>query len=415
MKRICAAAFGILTLSLFLGACVQLITPKPDLPPAATATVHVIPPRPIKTSVPNANATRRATSTRKASATITESSTPTASFTITSTSTSTFTLTPSPTPSATITVTATITLSPTAFYGAVPTLFPMSIVAMRHGSYPGSEIKLDEELAEGANYRRYYVYYLSQGLKIYALLTVPDGEMPADGWPGIIFNHGYIPPSEYRTTERYINYVDRLARQGYVVFRIDYRGHGNSEGTAQGAYGDPGYEVDVLNAIASLKRYPLVNPNKIGMWGHSMGGYLTLRSMVISHDVKVGVIWAGVVGSYADILEKWPNGLSDEQAISRKWMDDWPTEFGTPDENPAFWNSISANNYLADLSGPIQLHYGTNDEEVPPQFSETLASEINQADGNVEIYAYPGDNHNLSNYFNPAMDRTIEFFDSILK
>jgi dipeptidyl aminopeptidase/acylaminoacyl peptidase len=244
---------------------------------------------------------------------------------------------------------------------------------------------------------------------------VPNGNMPEGGWPGIVFNHGYIPPDEYRTTERYIAYVDRLARSGYVIFRIDYRGHGHSQGDPQGAYGDPGYEADVLNAIASLKRFPQVNPEKIGMWGHSMGGYLTLRAMVISKDVKAGVIWSGVVAPYPDILYKWPAGPSVPPANSRKWMQDWPAEYGTPEQNPAFWASISANSYLADLSGPIQLHYGTGDEDVPPEFSETLSREIGDIGGNVEIYAYPGDDHNLSNYFNLAMDRTIEFFDTYLK
>lgn len=291
----------------------------------------------------------------------------------------------------------------------------MSIVAMRRGTYPGSEIMLDEELDAGANYRRYYVYYMSQGLKIYGLLTVPDEAMPADGWPGIVFNHGYIPPDQYRTTELYVAYVDRLARRGYVVFRIDYRGHGNSEGDPQGAYGDPGYQVDVLNAIASLKRHPQVNPNRIGMWGHSMGGYLTLRSMVISRDIKAGVIWAGVVAPYIDLLYHWPQGPSIPPANSRKWMDEWPAQFGWPEENPDFWNAISANSYLEDLSGPLQLHYGTDDEDVPPAFSDILANQVRAAGGSVDNYPYPGDNHNISNYFNLAMDRTIEFFDSILK
>ena len=286
---------------------------------------------------------------------------------------------------------------------------------MRQGSYPGSEIVVDQGLDAGANYQRNYVYYRSQGLKIYALLTVPDGKMPSGGWPGIVFNHGYIPPAEYHTTVNYVNYVDRLARSGYVVFRIDYRGHGHSEGAAQGAYGDPGYEVDVLNAVASLKRYPLVNPQKIGMWGHSMGGYLALRDMVISKDIKVGVIWSGVVAAYPDLLYNWPIGPRIPPANSRKWMDDWPAQFGTPEENPAFWDSISANSYLADLSGPLQLHYGTSDEEVPPAFSEKLAEQVRAVGKAVEIYVYLGDDHNLSSYFDLAMDRTIAFFDAVLK
>ena len=162
---------------------------------------------------------------------------------------------------------------------------------MRMTPYPGSDITIEQELARGANYRRYYASYLSQGLKIYALLTIPDGEQPATGWPAIVFNHGYIPPAQYRTTERYVAYVDWLARSGYIVFRIDYRGNDRSEGVASGAYGSPGYTVDVLNAVASLKRFPQANPNRIGMWGHSMGGFLTLRAMVISPDIKAGVIW----------------------------------------------------------------------------------------------------------------------------
>src|SRR5512137_645210 len=195
---------------------------------------------------------------------------------------------PSPAPSATPTSTLTATLAPTP----TPTYHPMAIPALRQLDYPGSDIVIERELESGVNYDRFYASYLSEGLKIYGLLTVPHGEMPKDGWPAIVFNHGYIPPDVYRTTERYIAYVDEIAKAGYVVFRIDYRGHDASEGEATGAYGNPGYEIDVLNAVASIKQLPEVNPDKIGMWGHSMGGYLTLRTMVISKDVKVGVIWA---------------------------------------------------------------------------------------------------------------------------
>jgi dipeptidyl aminopeptidase/acylaminoacyl peptidase len=292
----------------------------------------------------------------------------------------------------------------------------MSIAAMRLGEYPGSDITIVKELPIGYNYRRYYAYYLSQGLKIYALLTVPNGEMPVGGWPGIVFNHGYIPPEVYRTTERYIEYVNKLASNGYVVFRIDYRGHDQSEGVAEGAYGDPGYEVDVLNALASLKRYPKVNPQKIGMWGHSMGGYLTLRAMVIDKTIKAGVIWAGVVASYPDLVYKWRRDRpSTPPANARRWRDVWIEQFGTPEENPAFWDSISSNSYLADLSGPLQLHHGTKDEEVPLAFSQTLVDQVQEAGGSVELYMYENDNHNISGFFSTAMQRTISFFDQYLK
>ncbi len=58
---------------------------------------------------------------------------------------------------------------------------------------------------------------------------------------------------------------------------------------------------------------------------------------------------------------------------------------------------------------------GTGDEEVPIKFSQDLYQEVLAAGKTVEYYEYPGDNHNLSNYFNLAMQRTIEFFDRYLK
>jgi uncharacterized protein len=324
------------------------------------------------------------------------------------------TFTPSRTPAPTSTVTPTPTITPTA----TPTPHPMNIDGMRALTYPGSDIFIERELTASVNYRRYYAYYYSEGLKIYALLTIPNGEMPADGWPAIVFNHGYIPPDVYRTTERYIAYVDRLASSGYVVFRIDYRGHDQSEGEATGAYGHPGYTADVINAVAALKQHPDVNPEKIGMWGHSMGGFLTLRAMVISGDVKAGVIWAGVVASYPDMLCCWRRAGNFTPSPSSRgygWRAGWLEQYGSPETNPDFWASVSANSYLADLSGPVQLHHGTNDIDVPYQFSINLSKEIEAAGGTVELYTYTNDNHNISNYFTTAMNRSIKFFDQYLK
>ena len=226
--------------------------------------------------------------------------------------------TPLPPLVATSTPPSTSTPVPTA----TPTLHPLQIEAMRARKYPGSDITIEKTLDPGENYSRYYVSYLSEGLKIYALMTVPKGEKPPTGWPVIIFNHGYIPPEIYRTTERYVAYVDAIARSGYIVFRSDYRGHDQSEGEARGAYGYPDYTVDVLNALASMERYPDADPKRIGMWGHSMGGYITLRSMVISKDIRAGVIWGGVVGSYPDLLTKWRRGPNAEAAPTpspRSW------------------------------------------------------------------------------------------------
>ena len=305
--------------------------------------------------------------------------------------------------------------------GLVNQLHPLSIESLRQGEYPGSEITIEQTLPPGSNYQRYIASYRSEGLKIYALLTVPIGIKPETGWPVIIFNHGYIPPAQYRTTERYIAYTDAFSRNGYIVFRSDYRGHGNSEGQASGGYGSNGYTIDILNAVASVKKHPDADPNRIGMWGHSMGGHITLRNMVVNQDVKAGVIWAGVVASYPDLLNNWRRRTTPSPSTNptpsnrRSWRNELVTLYGEPETNPEFWNSISANSYLTDISGPVQIHHGTSDSSVPVMFSEKLDEQLKSVGKSSELYIYQGDDHNLSRSFSLAMQRSVQFFDTHVK
>jgi len=325
---------------------------------------------------------------------------------------------PSPTPTATATATPTPTFTPTPEH-------PLMIEVMRRQAYPGSELVIEQTLEPGENYDRYIASYLSEGNRIYALLTVPWGAPPPTGWPVIVFNHGYVPPDEYRTTARYVQYVDYFARSGYIVFRSDYRGHGDSEGVAEGPYSNPGYTIDVLNGMESVITLPAADPNRVGMWGHSMGGYITLRAMVVSSRPRAGVIWGGVVAPYPDLFARGlvptptpdPAGPTPTATATRRsrWRGGLTALYGSPEENPAFWASISANSYLAGISGPLQLHHAYDDETVPYQASELLYAEMQAAGRPVELYLYENDTHDIDNNFYTAMRRSLEFFDRTVK
>ncbi len=301
-------------------------------------------------------------------------------------------------------------------------LDPLTIEAMGNASYPGSDLTIEETLASTSTYNQYIASYKSEGLKIYGLLTVPLGPRPTDGWPSIIFNHGYIPPEIYRTTERYVAYVDYFARNGYIVFKPDYRGNGKSEGEPEGAYYSKAYATDVLNALSSIKKYKDVNPTRIGMWGHSMGGNITLRNIVVNlKDIKVAVIWGGVVGTYDDLMNNWNRKVayvpsSRELALRNRSRSNLIQKYGNLAENPDFWHSIDPNYYLSDINTPVQLHAGLSDEEVPWQFSQGLYGRLKMAKKQTEFYTYEGADHNISGEaFGIAMQRSLTFFDKYLK
>lgn len=323
-------------------------------------------------------------------------------------STATFTEPSSPTP--------TSTPSPT------PTPpHPLSIEYLRVQSYNADQLYITRTYPPYWNYERHIASYYSEGLRLDGYLTIPRGEMPETGWPVIIFNHGWIQPEYYQSTERYVAYVDTFASHGYIVYRPDYRGHADSEGIARGAYGTPDYTIDVLNAVAAIKTFSDADPERIGMWGHSLGGYITLRAMVVDGDIKAGVIWGGVVAPYEDIFNLWwfanttPTPNANGEIVHRGWRGRLYEAYGSPEENPDFWTSISANSFLEDLSGPIQLHHATTDETVPYVLSEILYEQILDVGGIVELYAYPGDDHNIANGFSLAMQRSLNFFDLYVK
>jgi len=96
----------------------------------------------------------------------------------------------------------------------------LTIPYLRSRQYTGKLGNL-EKYSENGSYTSYLTSYDSDGLRINGLITIPKDEKPEDGWPAIVFVHGYIPPQDYQTTKNYESYVDYLAKNGFVVFKID--------------------------------------------------------------------------------------------------------------------------------------------------------------------------------------------------
>jgi dipeptidyl aminopeptidase/acylaminoacyl peptidase len=301
---------------------------------------------------------------------------------------------------------------------------PISVDYLRTLDVKADGPSIEQELEDGSNYKRYIASYYSEGNKIYGLLTVPKEEMPNGGFSAIVFCHGYIPPQQYVTTQGYAAYVDELARNGFVVFKIDYRGNGNSEGDPTGSYFSSGYTIDAISALRSLQKFEKVNPQKIGIWGHSMAGNLVLRAMEVTPDFKAGVIWSGAVYSYKDFATYGINDSSyvhrpetQKQGAQQKDREVSPeiqkirTDPKSINFEDPFWTTISLTKNLKYLKSPLQINQAVNDPVVNIGYSRDLADALKANGNKYEFYEYDGGGHNIvSPYFETAMQRTVSFF-----
>lgn len=299
-----------------------------------------------------------------------------------------------------------------------PTPYPfydMTIPYFREQTF-SSKLAPLEEVSSNDNYISYITSFTSSDLKVNGWLTQPKREKPEGGWPAIVFIHGYLPPRTYQTLgQPYSTYVDYLARNGFVVFKIDLRGHGDSEGEPGGAYYSPDYVTDALNAYTALQGSDFVNPGKVGMWGHSMAGNVLMRTVAAQPEIPAVVIWAGAGFTYTDLATYRITDASFDpsQASSNrlKRREELRKLYGDPDLSKPFWQQLTPTSYLGDLQGAIQLHHAVDDDVVDVRYSRDLNTLLDKTSVEHELYEYPSGGHNISGAsFTEAMDRTVVFF-----
>lgn len=286
---------------------------------------------------------------------------------------------------------------------------PVSLQTLMEKNYDGRALKLENVLEENAAYTRYRISYKSGELTISGIMNIPKGEGP---FPVLILNHGYIDPAVYTNGRGLRREQDYLARKGYVVVHPDYRNHAFSDKDPENDLNFRlGYTEDVINAIFAVKNFdnPIFDKNNIGVLGHSMGGGVALNMMVVQPDlVKAVVLFAPVSADQWDNFERW---TKTRAALAEKIV----ATYGTAEENPEFWQNISAENFFGNVKSPVMIHHGTVDSDVPLAWSDKLADNLRKHNVELHYYTYLGEPHEFVGAWSLVMERTAEFFDQQLR
>jgi dipeptidyl aminopeptidase/acylaminoacyl peptidase len=170
--------------------------------------------------------------------------------------------------------------------------------------------------------------------------------------------------------------------------------------------------IDVLNLIALVRAQagqpgPLeqADGSRIGLWGHSMGGGISTRVMTVAPDVDAVLLYGAMSGDEQKNYERILNVFSDgERGLE---------ELSAPAE--AF-QRISPINYLGGVEAAVSIHHGSNDSEVPLEWSIDLCDRLTQLGKSVECFTYEGQPHTFIGDGDLLfIFRMVDFFNRQLK
>jgi dipeptidyl-peptidase-4 len=235
------------------------------------------------------------------------------------------------------------------------------------------------------------------GSKLYAMMIKPPGFDPSRKYPVLIDVYGGPQVQNVRNAweGREFLWLEVMAEKGYVIFRLDNRGSYNRGHAFEASIYHQLGKVELSDQLAGvnyLKSLAYVDSSRIGIWGWSYGGFMTLEAMVNAPDVfKAGVSVAPV--------SDWK--LYDT-IYTERYM-------GRPqDESEAYKNS-SPVNQLAGLKGKLMLAQGTGDDNVHfANTSAVLNALIAHGSYPDDVMIFPGRGHGISD--SPAR---IELFHRI--
>jgi dienelactone hydrolase len=294
-----------------------------------------------------------------------------------------------------------------------------TIEGLRARAYPGGTIQVRSVLTTTKDFTRHYVEYPSDGLTITGIMQVPPGPGP---FPVVILNHGYIPRDEYQPGADTWKAAQYLNRRGYLTIAPDFRSWGGSD--VANSFFSTGQVIDALNLISSLSSVPEADAERIGMWGHSMGGGVTTKAITIDPRIRAAVLYAPVSADDAQVLTRWgtgckggqPDGFAEECAGAEVLTSDIDEHlylaYRSALSDPQILHQASPINYFDAVVGPVQIHIGTADTTTPPEWSDAIYWALQQAGKEVEFYSYPEQGHTFEGeHWRLFMERVTEFFD----
>ena len=236
-----------------------------------------------------------------------------------------------------------------------------------------------ELLPPGMQYPQLMTIPAADGFPMPAQILKPKDFDPARRYPMIL--HVYGGPSAPTVTDSWQKetlFDNVLASKGYIAVAIDNRAATAISKTLENtlaASPGAGETADLVAGIRWLKSQPWIDGGRIGVWGWSGGGTVTLNLMTRSQEFKAGIAGAPV---------------TDWRFYDSKWGESF---LKLPQDNPAAYDGASLIPRARDLHGYLMLMYGTYDDNVHPQNEEAFMNALIAAGKPYQVELFPMRKH----------------------
>jgi len=227
---------------------------------------------------------------------------------------------------------------------------------------------------------------VGEGIEVDGWMIKPPDFDPAKKYP--LFVYVYGEPAGQTVQDRWggNNYLWHLmlAQRGYIVASFDNRGTPAPRGRAwrKSIYRQIGILASADQAAAvrsAVARWPFIDPDRIGVWGWSGGGSMTLNALFRYPDLyKTGISVASV-----------PNQRLYDTIYQERYM-------GLPKDNEEGFKNGSPVTFAGQLKGNLLVVHGTGDDNVHYQGFEMLVNELVANGKQFAMLSYPNRSHGIS-------------------
>ncbi|UCH97803.1 MAG: DPP IV N-terminal domain-containing protein, partial [Candidatus Aminicenantes bacterium] len=219
------------------------------------------------------------------------------------------------------------------------------------------------------------------GVELPALWYLPPNLDKSQKYPVVVRVYGGPGSASVRNSYPRGLEIFFLAQEGIINLYVDHRGsaHFGKKGMALMHRQLGKWEMhDYIQVVKYLRTLPFVDSEKIGIVGHSYGGYMAALALTYGSDYfKYGIAASPVID--------WK--LYDT-VYTERYMD-------IPRDNPEGYKNSSVLTYVHQLKGELRITHGTMDDNVHAQNTLQFIDRALDAEKTVELMLYPGERHGI--------------------